>query len=197
MNGSPKSSLAWECGKLKNVGGVVHGRPTLLTIAKGGWSSWWTTHEWHPRSNMSPTKHVGDLGMNSYACWITFGGVKLIHIHWNRWACEPTKVASTYTSSLIQALICCHPSKSIGQESPNGSHFLTNMHMGAYMTIANVAQHESIPKINLTCDQKNLWPIPTCKRPWQDHPKMTKLIRPILVKFNAPSKVMLFNKECW
>jgi hypothetical protein len=27
-------------------------------------------------------------------------------------------------------------------------HSPTNMHMGAYVTITNVAQHESIPKIN-------------------------------------------------
>jgi hypothetical protein len=30
---------ARECGKLKNVGRAIHGRPTLLTIAKGGRSS--------------------------------------------------------------------------------------------------------------------------------------------------------------
>jgi hypothetical protein len=37
-------------------------------------------------------------------------------------------------------------------------HSPTNMHMGPYVTIANVAQHESIPKINLTWDQKILGP---------------------------------------
>jgi hypothetical protein len=37
----------------------------------------------------------------------------------------------------------------------------TNMHMGAYVTVANVAQHESIPRINLTWDQKvhNMYPL--------------------------------------
>jgi len=114
---------AWECGKLKNVGKVVHERPTLLTVAKGGRSSWWNTHEWHPRSNMSSTKHVGDLGMNSYVHWITSSGVKLIHIHRNRWICEPIEVASTYTGLLIQTLIYCHLAKLISIKSPNGGTF--------------------------------------------------------------------------
>jgi len=35
-------------------------------------------------------------------------------------------------------------------------HSPTNMHMGAYVTITNVAQHESTPKINLTWDWKIL-----------------------------------------
>jgi hypothetical protein len=35
-------------------------------------------------------------------------------------------------------------------------HFPTNMHMGAYVFIANVAQHETIPKINPTWDHKIL-----------------------------------------
>jgi hypothetical protein len=30
---------AQKCGKLNNVGKDVHGKPTLLTTAKGGWSS--------------------------------------------------------------------------------------------------------------------------------------------------------------
>jgi hypothetical protein len=29
-------------------------------------------------------------------------------------------------------------------------HFPTNMHMGAYVSIANVVEHELIPKINPT-----------------------------------------------
>jgi hypothetical protein len=39
-------------------------------------------------------------------------------------------------------------------------HSPTNMHMGAYVIVANVAQHESIPRINLTWDWKvlNLYP---------------------------------------
>jgi hypothetical protein len=114
---------AWKCGKLKNVGRAIRGRPTLLTITRGGWSSWWTTYEWNFRSSMSSTKHVGDLGMNSYAHWITFSGTRLIHIHRNQWACEPIKTTPTCTSSLIQVLICCHPDKTIGLESPNGGTF--------------------------------------------------------------------------
>jgi hypothetical protein len=31
-------------------------------------------------------------------------------------------------------------------------HFPTNMHMGAYVFVANVAQQDSVPKINLTWD---------------------------------------------
>jgi hypothetical protein len=33
-------------------------------------------------------------------------------------------------------------------------HSPTNMHMGAYVIVANVTKHESIPKINLTWDWK-------------------------------------------
>jgi hypothetical protein len=33
-------------------------------------------------------------------------------------------------------------------------HSQTNMHMGAYVYVANVAQHESIPRINSTLNQK-------------------------------------------
>jgi hypothetical protein len=35
-------------------------------------------------------------------------------------------------------------------------HSPTNMHMGAYVIVANVAQHESIPRIDLTWDWKVL-----------------------------------------
>ncbi len=111
---------AWECGKFKNVGKVARGRPTLLTTTKGGQSSWQTAHEWCFGSNMSSTKHVSDLGMSSYARWITSSGARLVHIHWNRWAHEPTKATSTCISLPIQALICCHPTKIVGLKSPNG-----------------------------------------------------------------------------
>jgi hypothetical protein len=37
-------------------------------------------------------------------------------------------------------------------------HFSTNMHVGTYVTVANLAQHELIPRINLTWDQKFLGP---------------------------------------
>ncbi len=67
--GPPILKCMKMCKTLKNVGRVVHGRPTLLTITKGGQSSWWTTHEWHLGSNVSSTKYVGDLRMSSYACW--------------------------------------------------------------------------------------------------------------------------------
>jgi hypothetical protein len=39
-----------------------------------------------------------------------------------------------------------------------GGHSPTNMHMGAYVIVVNVAQHELIPKINLTWDQKIFGP---------------------------------------
>ncbi len=110
---------ARKCGKLNNVGRAIIGRPTLLTTTKDGQSSWWTAHEWHHGSNTSSTKHVGDLGMSSYVHWITFVGVRLIHIHWNWWACEPTKGASTCIGLSIQALICCHLAKIGGLKSPN------------------------------------------------------------------------------
>jgi len=55
----PPSLNAWICGKLKTVIRATCGRPTLLTIAKGGWSSWRTTHEWSHVFNISSTKHMG------------------------------------------------------------------------------------------------------------------------------------------
>ncbi len=114
---------SWKRGKLKNVGRAVRGRPTILTTTKVGWSWWWTTHEWHPRSNISSTKHVGDLRMSSYACWITSKGATLIHIHRNWWAHESTEVTSTYINLSVQALICYYPTKTINLESPNGGIF--------------------------------------------------------------------------
>jgi hypothetical protein len=42
-------------------------------------------------------------------------------------------------------------------------HSPTNMHVGAYVIITNVAQYESIPKINLTWDLKVLDPYPLVK----------------------------------
>jgi hypothetical protein len=114
---------AWKHGKFKNVSRVICGRPTLLTIAKGGWSSWQTTHEWHSRSSLSSNKHVGDLGMSSYVHWVTSGGVRLVHIHRNWWACEPNEATSTCIGLLIQALICYHPAKVVDLESPNGGTF--------------------------------------------------------------------------
>jgi hypothetical protein len=96
---------------------------------------------------MSSTKHVGDLGMSSYVRWITFDGARLIHIHRNRWACELTEVTSTYIGLLIQALIYCHPTKTVGLESPNGGTFSNKY---AHVTATNFAQHELIPKINPT-----------------------------------------------
>jgi hypothetical protein len=32
------SENVWECKKLKNVNGAIYSYPTILTIAKGGWS---------------------------------------------------------------------------------------------------------------------------------------------------------------
>jgi hypothetical protein len=37
-------------------------------------------------------------------------------------------------------------------------HFPTNMQMGAYVFVANLAQHELVPRINPTWDQKVLGP---------------------------------------
>jgi hypothetical protein len=74
-------------------------------------------------------------------------------------------------------------------------HSPTNMHMAAYVTIANVAEHESIPRINLTWDQKVLDPYSLMKNLGTTIQKMTKSIGLILAKSNAPSKVMLFGKE--
>jgi hypothetical protein len=121
---------AWKCWKLKKVSKVIRGRPTLLTTTKGGWSSWWTTHEWDLGSNMSSTKHVGDLGMRSYAHWITSNGARLIHIHQNRWTREPTEETLTCINSLIQTLICCHLAKIVGLKSPNGGTFANKYAQG-------------------------------------------------------------------
>jgi hypothetical protein len=41
------------------------------------------------------------------------------------------------------------------------------------------------------------WHVPPCEKPRHNHPKMTKSIGPILAKFGAPNKVMLFGKEHW
>lgn len=64
--------------KFKNVCKVICGKLLLLTIAKSDQSSWRTTHDWNPWSNMSSTKHVGDLNMNWCALLITCGGVKFV-----------------------------------------------------------------------------------------------------------------------
>jgi hypothetical protein len=48
----------------------------------------------------------------------------LIQIHQNQWVHEPIKVASTYNGLLIQALIYYQPTKTIGQEPPNGGDIL-------------------------------------------------------------------------
>jgi hypothetical protein len=48
-------------------------------------------------------------------------------------------------------LICCHPSKIVGKYNPPMvGHSPTNMHIDVYVYATNVAQHESIPKINPT-----------------------------------------------
>ncbi len=164
---------AWKCGKVKNVGRVAHGRPTLLTIAKGGRSSWRTMHEWCLGSNMSSTKHVGDLKMSSYVCWITSGGVKLVHIHKNWWIHEPTEVESTYIGSPIQALICCHPTKIVGLISFNGGTFSKKYAHGCicdcYKCCTTRINSQNKPNMG----SKNLQPIPAYERPWHDHLKMT------------------------
>jgi hypothetical protein len=55
-------------------------------------------------------------------------------------------------------MIYGHPTKTVDLESPIVGHFPTNMHMGGYVTVANVAQHKSILKLNFTWDQKGLVP---------------------------------------
>jgi hypothetical protein len=42
-------------------------------------------------------------------------------------------------------------------------HLPTNMHMGAFVFVANIAQHESIPRINPTWDLKVLGMYPLMK----------------------------------
>jgi hypothetical protein len=72
----------------------------------------------HMNGKVDPVCHPlsmwGDLGMNSYARWITFGSARLIHIHQNQWAHEPTKTTSTSINLLIQALTYYHLAKTIG-----------------------------------------------------------------------------------
>jgi hypothetical protein len=89
--------------------------PTLLSTTKGGQSSYTLDYTWMmSRSNMSSTKHVSHLGINWYAFWITSNGVRLVHIHWNQWECEPIDVAFTYISSPIQTQIWCHFANIVG-----------------------------------------------------------------------------------
>ncbi len=183
--------------KLKIVGRAACGRPTLLTIAKSGRSSWRTTHEWHLGSNMSSTKHVDDLRMSSYACWITSGGVKLVHIHQNQWAHEPTEVTSTNIGWQIQALIYCHPTKTIGLESPNGGTFSNKYAHGCIYDCCKCCTTWINSHNKPDMGSKNPWPVPAFEKPWHNHPKMTKSISPILAKSSTPNKVMLFGKERW
>jgi hypothetical protein len=77
----PPFQNAWRCEKLKRVGNVAQGKPTLLTIAKGGWSPCWTTEKCCLKSKMSSTKHASDLKMSQYALWSTYGKARLIHSH--------------------------------------------------------------------------------------------------------------------
>ncbi len=168
MNGSPKSSMglnAWKCGKLKNVDSrATHGRPMLLTTTKGGQSSWQTTREWRLGSNMSSTKHVGDLGMNSYAHWITFSGVRLFHIHKNRWVQEPIGITSTCTSSPIQVIICCHLTK-----TANGGTFSNKYARGCICDYYKCCTIWINPQNKLDLGSKSPWPVPTCERLGHNH----------------------------
>ncbi len=155
------------------------------------------SYEWSPGSNMSFTKHVGDLGTSSYVHWITSGGVGLIHIHQNRWVREPTKATSTYTSLSIQALIYCHLAKTISIEPPDGGTFSNKYAHGCICECCKCCttriNSQNKPDLGLESPR----PIPTCEKPWHNHPKMTKSIGPILAKFSTPNKVMLFSKEHW
>ncbi len=97
----PPSQNAWKRGELKKKGKTIQGRPTLLIITKGGWSSYLTIEKCHHGSKMSSTKHVSDLGMSQYVLWSTFRRARLVHSHRKRWACEPTTATTICTGSLI------------------------------------------------------------------------------------------------
>ncbi len=162
MLGPPSRDLS---GKLKRVGRVAPGRPTLLNIAKGGRSSCWAVKECHLGSKMSSTRHVGDLKMNQYALWNTSSEAWLIHNHQNRWARELINTTSTYINSPIQALIYCHATSTIGWKSTKGG------------TFSNTYAHECSWKVCKYCSTRinsqndpNLgiespWLISACDKP--------------------------------
>jgi hypothetical protein len=64
-------------------------------------------------------------------------------------------------------------------------HSPTNMHMGAYVFVANVAQHNLILRINLNWDQKVLSLYPLVKDLNTAIQKMTKSIDLIVAKFGT------------
>ncbi len=190
----PPSLNAWKCGKFNNVGRVAHEKPILFTTTKGGWSSWWIAQEWYPWFRMSSTKHMGNLRMRWYAHWITSGGVRLVQIHQNQWACEPIKATSTNTSSSIQALICCQLAKIVGRESSNVGTFSNKCAHGCICVYCQHCTTQINSQNKLDLGFESPWPITIGERPWHDHLKMTKSIGLILIKSGAPNKVILFGR---
>jgi hypothetical protein len=53
--------------------------------------------------------------------------------------------------------------KTSGEKSPMVGHFPIIMHIGAYVFITNITQHESIPKTNFIWDLKVFGPYPPLK----------------------------------
>jgi hypothetical protein len=119
---------------------------------------------------MSSTKHVGDLGMSSYAHWITSGGARLVHIHRNQWVHETTKATSTSTNLLIHALIYCHPAKTIGLESPSGEMFSNKYAHGCICVCCKCYTTQINSKNKLNLKSKSPWLVLTYERPWHNHP---------------------------
>jgi hypothetical protein len=64
-------------------------------------------------------------------------------------------------------------------------HSPTNIHMGAYVSIANVSQHNLIFRINLNWDKNVFSLYPLVKDLNTTIQKMTKSIDPIMAKFGA------------
>ncbi len=151
---------AQECGKLKNVGKVGHERPTLLTITKGGQSSWRIVHEWYPISNMSSI-------MNSYVHWITFGGVELIHMHWNQWVHVPKQHPPTLVHR-SKPSICCHLVKTIGLISLNGGTFCNKYAHGCMRDYCKCCTTQINSHNKHDLGPKCPWPVLACERPWHD-----------------------------
>jgi len=96
----------------------------------------------------------------------------------------------------IQALIYCHPAKIMGQKSLlMVGHSPTNIHIGAFVYVTNIAQHKSTLRINPTWDLKVFGPH-LLMNLRDDHPKMIKSIGLILAKSSTPNNVVLLDKEC-
>jgi len=60
-------------------------------------------------------------------------------------------------------LFIAYQPKQLANNPQMVGHFLTNMHMGAFVYVVNLLQHELIPLINPTWDLKILGPYPHVK----------------------------------